>query len=255
MNSIWIGFDPREAGAFAVARHTIRKHLTQPIPIYGLVLSRLQAAGLYKRPTQTKVNGDGHVEMVDVLSAREDYDGRISTQHALSRFLVPHVAKTGWALFLDGDMLVRANVARLFAGLDGRKALYCVKHRHEPEASTKMDGQVQTKYERKNWSSFMAFNCDHRANKSLTLDLINTAPGRDLHAFKWLDPHGGEELIGELDPSWNFLVGHSDPSIVPKVAHFTSGTPEMAGYENAPFADEWRNERDDWAHGALSFGV
>jgi hypothetical protein len=34
----------------------------------------------------------------------------------------------------------------------------------------------------------MVFNCDHPANRALTLDLINTVPGRDLHRFCWLDP-------------------------------------------------------------------
>src|SRR6185369_708218 len=249
---IWIGWDPREAAAFAVARHSIRQSNLKHIPVFGLVLSDLQARGLYTRPTTIRTNSEGRFEMVDQLSIRPDYDGRVSTQHAIARFLVPHLAKDGWALFMDGDMLVRANLARLFAGLDSRKAIYCVKHNHEPSSSTKMDGQVQTQYERKNWSSFVVFNCWHAANRALTPELVNTVPGRDLHRFCWIDDDG---LIGELDPSWNFLIGHSDPKIDPKVAHFTSGTPEMAGYENTPYADEWRDARDDWANGALSFGA
>jgi hypothetical protein len=28
-----------------------------------------------------------------------------------------------------------------------------------------MDGQAQTRYARKNWSSVMVFNCDHPANE------------------------------------------------------------------------------------------
>lgn len=181
--------------------------------------------------------------MVDEISIRPDYDGRISTQHALSRFLVPHLAKTGWALFMDGDMLVRRNIARVFEGLDGRKAIYCVHHNYEPPVGTKMDGQLQTNYFRKNQSSFCLFNADHPANRALTPEYMNATPGRDLHRFAWLD----DDEIGELEPEWNWLVGHSDPSIDPVVVHFTSGTPDMPGYEKVAYADEYRAELARWA--------
>lgn len=242
--SIWIGWDPREAAAFAVARSSIRRHLTQPIPVRGLILGDLVQQGLYTRPTTTKLNGEGRVEMVDSLSARSDYDGRIATQHANARFLVPCLARSGWALFMDGDMLVRGNLARMFEKLDPAKAVYCVKHRHEPISGTKMDGQVQTRYSRKNWSSFIVFNCDHPANKALTLDLINSVPGRDLHALCWLQD---EDLIGELPVTYNWLAGHSDASVNPIVVHHTDGVPDMPGYEDAPYADEWRAELLRWA--------
>jgi hypothetical protein len=176
--------------------------------------------------------------MWDVIS-----DAPMSTEHANARFLVPHLAHHGWALFVDGDVLARANLVRVFDGLDKGKAVYCVQHQYEPINSSKMDGQVQTIYSRKNWSSFMIFNCDHPANKALTLDLINTTPGRDLHRFCWLE----DTDIGALDPSWNFLVGHTDPAIEPNVVHFTDGVPNMPGYETVPYSDEWRAELSRWA--------
>jgi hypothetical protein len=49
----------------------------------------------------------------------------------------------------------------------------------------------------------MLFNCDHPSNKKLTVEMINTLPGRDLHRFCWLE----DDEIGELDPGWNWLVG------------------------------------------------
>lgn len=176
--------------------------------------------------------------MWDVVS-----DAPQSTEHANSRFLVPHLAKTGWALFMDGDMLVRRNIARVFEGLDGRKAVYCVHHKYDPPAGVKMDSQVQTRYARKNWTSFCLFNADHPANRALSPDYVNATPGRDLHRFAWLD----DDEIGELGPEWNWLVGHSDPSIDPVVVHFTAGTPQMDGFENVPFADEYRAELNRWA--------
>jgi hypothetical protein len=98
-----------------------------------------------------------------------------------------------------------------------------------------MDGQIQTAYARKNWSSVCVFNCDHPANRALTVDLVNTLPGRDLHRFCWL----ADNEIGALDPKWNWLAGHSDAAIDPAIVHFTDGVPSMPGYEDAPFADEW----------------
>lgn len=240
LRSIWIGFDdrPAEVSAFAVARHSIRRHLTQPIPIMGLVLNELQKKGLYTRPLEMRPSAADKPVMWDVIS-----DAPMSTQHANARFLVPHLAKTGWALFLDGDTLARSNIARVFEGLDGSKAVYCVQHEHKPTSAAKMDGQIQTAYSRKNWSSFLIFNCYHPSNRKLTMETVNSVPGRDLHRFFWLQDHE----IGALDQSWNFLVGHTDPEIVPDVVHFTDGTPDMPGYENVPYADEWRAERDRWA--------
>lgn len=238
-----------------VAQHSIRRHLTQQIPIYGVVLGKLQRAGLYTRPTDVKIGQwegrDGRkwssTEPVlwDVIS-----QWTMSTQHAIARFLVPHLAKHGWAIVSDGDVLCRegGNIARLFDSFDNSKAVYCVQHRHEPAETVKMDGQVQSQYVRKNWSSFVAFNCDHPSNKNLTPGVVNTLPGRDLHRFAWLI----DEEIGELGPEWNFLVRHSDPSINPKIVHFTDGVPDMPGYENDPYAAEWRLELDTAALGSLS---
>lgn len=238
MNSIWIGFDPRETAAFAVARYTVNRNLTQPIPVRGLVLDELIAKGLYTRPMEMRRSAVDRPIMWDVIS-----DAPMSTQHANARFLVPHLAKSGWAAFMDGDTLARGNLVRVFDGLDHSKAVYCVKHVHTPPAGVKMDGQEQTRYARKNWSSFVIFNCGHEANAALTVEMVNSLPGRDLHRFCWLQ----DDEIGEIDPEWNFLVGHTDPAIDPKVVHFTDGVPDMPGYENCAFADEWRAELAKWA--------
>jgi lipopolysaccharide biosynthesis glycosyltransferase len=230
--SIWIGYDPREAEAFAAFRQSIRMRLNLPIPIYGLVLDRLRADGLYWRETTHRDN-----KLWDEISGAP-----MATEFAISRFLVPHLAKGGQALFMDCDMLARTNIGRLFDICDDSKAVWCVKHDHQPSNALKMDGQAQTRYARKNWSSVMMFTA-HPANKALTPELVNQVPGRDLHRFCWLE----DDQIGELSPEWNFLVGHTDPSIDPNIVHFTDGGPWMAGYENVPFADEWFRERDRWA--------
>jgi len=265
LRSVYIGFDPREAAAFAVARNSVNRNLARrQIPVMGLVLSKLIDEGLYTRPTEMRVNSDGKRQFIDTLSVSDNYKGWLSTEHANVRFLVPHLARlqsrvgfkplnekatrfvegsAGWALFMDGDMLARTDVSRPAERFESGKAIYCVHHNHVPTSGVKMDGQVQTQYGRKNWSSFVYFNCDHPSNRNLTLEMVNTLPGRDLHRFCWLQ----DDEIGELGPEWNYLVGHSDPAVVPKVIHFTDGVPDMPGYEDAPFADEWRRELASWA--------
>lgn len=232
-NSIWIGFDPREGAAYAVCRDSIRRHLTQPIPIHGVVLDDLRRDGLYTRPIELR---DG--QLYDPISAAP-----MSTEFAISRFFVPYLAETGWALFMDCDMLVKESLVRLFESLDKHYAVYCVKHNHVPAESVKMDRQEQTKYPRKNWSSFCVYNCDHVANKRLNLRTLNMLPGRDLHAFCWL--HDNE--IGELGPEWNYLVGVSPDTIRPKVIHYTKGGPWMDGFEEVEFADQWNEALRVWA--------
>jgi hypothetical protein len=234
---IFIGYDPREDAAFAVARESCKYHLTLPVPIRGVILDDLIEQGLYRRPIEMRAGFDRPV-MWDVVS-----DAPMSTQHANARFFVPMLAKEGWALFTDGDVLFRNNPVRLLDKVNKSKAVYCVHHRHEPDYKVKMDGQAQTKYKRKNWSSVILFNCDHPANKALTPDVLNNTPGRDLHALFWL----ADCDIGELDASWNWLVGHSDPEIEPDIVHFTDGVPNMPGYENVPYADEWQKWRKAWA--------
>lgn len=238
IRSIYIGFEPREAAAFMVAVSSTTQRLSKSISVKGLELTDLQNKGLYTRPTEVR-NG----KLYDVISEHE-----MSTEFACSRFLVPYLAKTGWALFVDCDMLVLADLVNLFALADDRYAVMCVKHDHRPLGTIKMDGQVQASYSRKNWSSVCLFNCDHPSNKKkLTLELINSVPGRDLHAFCWLK----DEEIGELPLEYNFLVGYSayeEVASLIKIVHFTEGTPDMVGYENCHYADLWRLELRRAAH-------
>ncbi len=227
--AVWLGYDSRTTVAFAVAKYSLRR-FDRHIPVYGLVLEDLQERGLYRRPMERRDN-----QLWDVIS-----DAPMSTEFSNSRFLVPVLAKTGLALFCDSDVIFLRNVARLFDYADG-KAVYCVKHDHSPGETMKMDGQMQTRYGRKNWSSVMLFDCDHPANKRLSVEMINSLPGRDLHQLCWLE----DDEIGELSPEWNYLVGYSKPNggRSPSIVHFTAGLPDMNGYEDQEFADLWRKMR------------
>ncbi len=240
MNSIFVGFEPREVNAFAVAASSAQRLLSSPqIQIRGIVLDEMRARGLYWRPTETRINPGGVPQLWDRLS-----NHWMSTEFAISRFLTPHLAGSGWALFMDCDMLARRDLGELFKECDPKYAVMCVQHEHAAEG-TKMDGQVQTAYWRKNWSSVMAFNCEHESNKALTLSMINSKPGRQLHAFDWLE----DEEIGALDPKWNYLVGHHRDLVEnPGLVHFTDGIPSMAGYEHCEYAEEWRFALRTWGN-------
>jgi hypothetical protein len=132
--------------------------------------------------------------------------------------------------------MLRRNVSHLFELADDRYAVMCVQHDHRPQATSKMDGQIQTSYARKNWSSVMLFNVEHPGNARLTVEMINRLPGRDLHRFCWLR----DDEIGALPPEWNFLAGNGQAMANPALVHFTNGLPDVPGCEAQPFADDWR---------------
>lgn len=226
---IFIGYDAREIEAYLVTRASAVAHCSSGIGIQPLLLERLRAMGLYNRPTSLN---DGR--LWDDIS-----EAPMATEFAISRFLCPVLSEhEGWSLFMDGDFLIRDSLDDLFDQYcDPSVAVYCVKHTHQPGSTVKMDGQAQLLYSRKNWSSFMLFNNEHPSNKKLTPELVNSLPGRDLHAFCWLD----DSEIGALPQEWNFLVGYTKLDGEPKAVHFTEGAPCFPGYESQPYADEFRD--------------
>ncbi len=225
--SIFIGHDPREVDAYTVAERSIRAHLSQDIPIDRICMDDLRERGLYGRPTETR---DGR--LWDVISQVP-----MSTAFSIARFLTPILARRhGWALFMDCDFMARADLVELFDQADDRYAVMCVQHPPFACGETKMDGQVQTSYPRKCWSSLMLWNCEHRALRNFGLQQTERMTGAQLHRFDWLD----DAYIGELDPTWNHLVGVNAPNPSAKLVHLTLGIPSMQGYETCEHADEWR---------------
>ncbi len=227
---VYIGWDERERLAFNVAARSLLRRTSIPIDVEPIKLERCKKAGLIYRPMDRK---DGKIW--DVLS-----EAYCSTEFAISRFLVPIMQHEGFALFVDSDVVFLCDVAEVFALADMRKAVQVVKHpAYLPASDTKMDGQVQTAYHRKNWSSVVLWNCGHPAHERLSLGAINTLPGRALHQFFWLNA----DEIGELPPEFNWLVGIQDKPANPKIAHYTLGTPDMPGLEQSQHSDIWWRER------------
>jgi hypothetical protein len=217
MIRIFIGYDPREAVAFNVLSFSIQSRASRPVAIAPLMLSQL-----------------------DGLMWRERH-GLQSSDFSFSRFLVPHLCDfQGWALFMDCDMLVLDDVAKLWDLRDERFAVQCVKHDHVPAEDTKFLGEKQTRYEKKNWSSVMLFN--NPRCTALTADYVNSASGLELHRFRWL---GDDGLIGEIPHRWNHLVDYDPPEPAERLSnlHFTTGGPYFADYKDCSYADLWFAER------------
>jgi len=220
--NVFIGYDKREDAAYRKAQQTL--HETSGVVGTKLCAERLAAVGLLRRPMDTREG-----KFYDIPS-----NAYASTEFAASRFLVPILCQSGWALFVDCDVLFHESIFGLLDYADPDKAVMVVKHQHN-QTGTKMDGQPQTVYPRKNWSSVMLFNCEHPANLRLTLQDVNQRPGRDLHAFYWLH----DDEIGELPDGWNWLVNVQPRPNDLCLSHYTLGGPWIPDWEPKPYDDEW----------------
>ncbi|MGI9407045.1 MAG: hypothetical protein ACR2O4_11805 [Hyphomicrobiaceae bacterium] len=232
MAEVFIGWDPREAEVADVCRHSILSRTKRTdLRIHDLKLEHLREQGIYTRALETR---DGR--MWDPIS-----EAPMSTEFAISRFAVPLLAKEQWAIFCDCDFLWLCDIDEVLSMANPDYALMCVQHEQEVKHDTKMDGQLQLLYARKNWSSLMLWNCHHPAHKSLTVEALNSRPGRDLHRFFWLD----DDEIGAIPVQYNWLEGHSDDTIEPKVIHYTRGGPWFDDWQDVAYADLWLKELAD----------
>ena len=214
MINIFIGYDHREAIAYHVCANSIIRHSSKPISLTPLALTNMQ--------DYQETHTDG------------------SNQFIYSRFLVPHLMEySGWAIFMDGDMLVRDDIEKLWALRDDSKAAMVVKHNYKTKMTEKYLGAKNEDYPRKNWSSVILWNCSHAANKVVTPEFIETATGAQLHRFSWL----ADDLIGELPNVWNWLPDEFGANQDAKLLHYTLGTPSFHDFATTPMGDEWHRER------------
>lgn len=220
MIRIFIGYDPREAVAYNVLAYSIIRRSSLPVTIAPLALPQLKG-----------------------ILTRERHPLQ-STDFSFSRFLVPYLSGfSGFSIFMDCDMLVLDDIVRLWELRDPRFAVQVVKHDHRPRENKKFLGQVQTAYEKKNWSSVMVFNNDRC--KALSPEYVSTASGLELHQFKWLPD---DSQIGEIPKTWNHLVDYDPPAPDAALVHYTLGGPYFAQYSDCEFSAEWRAEREAMLH-------
>ena len=211
---IFIGYDPREAIAYHVCVNSIIRHSSVPVSIVPLALNN------FRDYTETHTDG--------------------SNQFIYSRFLVPHLMNySGFAIFIDGDMIVRADIAELWDLKQFDKDVMVVKHDYKTRMPVKYLGSKNEDYPRKNWSSVMIFNCNNFPTKKLTPEYIQKSTGAHLHRFEWTT----DDRIGELPPEWNWLPDEYGPNPAAKLLHYTLGAPCFYEFADTPQGELWHQER------------
>lgn len=222
---VYIGYDEREHDAAVAALKSLKRY---GIDAELLCESRLRAYGLYWRVADERGGQDYD------LASNETR----STRFKFTRFLVPALAQSGFALFVDCDVIFKSSPAEMLLDVESKRAVSVAKHEHVPVEADKMGGLEQKTYPRKNWSSVMLFNCDHPANRRLSIRDVNERTAMDLHGFYWL----ADDEIGSLDPKWNWLVDVQPRPPRVGIAHLTLGGPWIPGWKGGSFDAEWRQE-------------
>ena len=219
---IFLGYDYRERAATNVLIDSLYQKSRVPLSITTLVTSQLESIGIYKRPR----------------------DPKQSTDFSFTRFLVPYLMNyQGWAIFMDCDMLCFEDIKNLWDQRNNIYTVMCVKHEHIPSEQKKFQGEIQSAYPKKNWSSLMLMNCEKC--KALTTNYVNTKSGLDLHRFNWLE---GDHEIGEITGNWNYLVDVNNQDLENQsLAHWTLGGPWFKDQRlmGGKLAAEWFSARDD----------
>jgi lipopolysaccharide biosynthesis glycosyltransferase len=206
---VYIGYDPREAVAYHVCQNSIIENCSTP-------------EDLAFHP----VRG-------------ERRDG--SNDFIYARFLVPYLQSyRGFALFVDGDMIVRDDICKLWELRDDTKAVQVVQHHYKTKFPVKYLGNKNEDYPRKNWSSVILWNCSHYGNRWIEPDTIKKATGEHLHRFEWLSG----DRIGHLPDEWNRLVLEQEVTPSDKLLHYTIGTPCFPEYSDCDHSAEWWKQFD-----------
>jgi lipopolysaccharide biosynthesis glycosyltransferase len=218
---IYVGYDAREAACYHVWCQSViqRSSLTAAfIPLHGPML--------------------------------QNFNGQRDGTNAFiySRFLVPYLSGyDGFAIFVDGDMVVLEDIAKLWELRDPMKAVQVVKHDYKTKHPRKYIGTpmeaANVDYPGKNRSSVILWNCAHPRNRILTRELVSEAGGQFLHRFAWLS----ESDIGELPPEWNALALEQDISGA-SLVHYTLGAPGFTYYDRCDGADHWHRAKKAAMH-------
>lgn len=213
---IFIGYDEREPLAYHVCVQSLLETSSAPLSITPLRLSNLK--NIFDRPRDTTQ----------------------LTDFSYTRFLVPYLCQfKGFAIFMDGDMLVREDIINLWQFRNDKQAVNVVKH-PEFQGTHTFLGQSLKPFPKFNWSSVMLFN--NEKCHMLTPDFLQTIDFHDLHQFRWLASDG---LVGDLPPEWNHLVQYYPPNPAAALVHWTLGGPYFGGeYEKTEFAAEWFNMKN-----------
>lgn len=182
---VFIGFDERQPLAYHVCRSSIERH----------ALARLQIEPLRLKWLPLKRRG--------------------LTDFTFSRYLCPWLCGyEGTSLFMDADIVVRADV-------------------HELESLAPADAPVSLVKNklRLEWPSVMLFR--NALCHALTPEAVEAGKPE---SFDWAGK------VGELPADWNHCVGYDAPNPRAKLIHFTQGIPCWPETEDCEHAGTWREE-------------
>lgn len=183
---IYIGWDHRQPISYHVLAHSIISRASIPVRICPLVVSALPMKRIGLTP------------------------------FTFTRFMVPWLCNyKGWALFLDIDMLILDDVAKLLPLCD--------------ETKTALVSKNKLKFE---WASAILFN--NAKCQILTPEYVETAT--KLHGMDWA------ENVGDLPPEWNHLVGYDSPKKQVSLVHYTQGIPAFSETKDCEYSAEWNKE-------------
>ena len=155
---VFVGYDPREAIAYHTCVNSIIRNSSQPVAIVPVALN------LFRDYAETHTDGSNHF--------------------IYTRFLVPHLMEySGHAIFIDGDMIVRGDIAELWNLRNTAQDAQVVKHDYQTRMSEKYLGAKNENYPRKNWSSVILWNCNSFPNRRLTPEFVQRSTSSELHRF------------------------------------------------------------------------
>lgn len=228
---IFVGCDARENVCWQVLQYNLMYRWGHKlIPIRH---RELRDAGKFTRSWTIDAKGQYYDKL----------DGKpFSTEFSHARFAAIPLARemglTDWCMFVDCDFLFLHDPKEMLVYTDGRAAISCVQYNWREPEGLKMDGMMQLFYHRKLWSSMFLFRPTHPAHEVMTWDRINFATGAAMHAFDWVT----DKEVLEIPKEWNWIPEYTDRDIKPKAVHFSFGGPWMTGFENVPYANDWRKE-------------
>lgn len=214
--TVWIGFDGTDYGQVLSNEVCYRsiKRWSPNVTVNSLHQAALRRSGMYYRL----------------------FDRSASTEFTYTRFLVPNLCDyRGVAIFCDSDFMWRTSVDDIMQYYDPRFAVTCVQHEYaECPSETKMSNIKQEWYPRKNWSSLMIFNCEHKNVKNLSLESVNVKSPAYLHRMTWADN------VGRIPVEYNYLVGYYPEVQDAKIVHWTDGGPWFKHiWDKVEYAEEW----------------
>lgn len=140
MNTVFVGFDPRQPISYNVLAQSIYRRASQPVAIVPLIIEQLG------------ITNQG------------------LTPFTYTRFLVPYLmGYEGRAVFMDSDFLCLEDIGALFGCFDSHYAVQIVEGDDWKEKGLA--------FER---ASMMLFNCAHPDSKKLTKSFVQEKKGTQI---------------------------------------------------------------------------